>query len=218
MNHPTPAQGAEALIRIGKRLYEAGLNRGTDGNFSLRTGENAVLATCSGCEKGFLTPEDLVLLDLGGHVLSGRGRPSSEIKLHLRLYQANPRAMAAVHAHPVHATALASAGLDMVRPLLPPVVMQLGPVHTAPYALPGSDALADSILPFCQKSNAVLLANHGALTWGATAEQALTRMETLEQCAAIYLAALAAGSPQYLSPEEAFALHARGVELGNFPE
>ena len=215
--YPTDEEARDLLIRVGRLLYEEGLNTGTDGNFSCRVDGGAYLwTTCSGSAKGFLTEADLVKTDLDGRVLEGTAKPSSELKLHLNVYRCNALAQAAVHAHTVAATALASAGVGLTEPLLAPVPLQLGRVYVAPYAMTGTQVVADSILPYVKDNNAVLLANHGALTWGRDLWQAFTRMETLERCAQIYLQVRALGTPQYLTPLQEQELHDYGVRLGNF--
>ena len=217
MNWPTDQEAIQEIIRVGKLLHEEGLNTGTDGNISCRVdGGKYIWTTCSGSAKGFMTEADLVKTDLMGKVLEGTGKPSSELKLHLAVYQHNVLAQAAVHAHTVAATALASAGVGLTEPLLPPVTLQLGKVYVAPYALTGTQAVADSILPYVEENNAVLLANHGAVTWGKTLWEAFTRLETLERCAAIYLKVQTLGTPQYLTQEQERELHEYGVQLGNF--
>lgn len=217
MTYPTDREARDLIIKVGRLLYEEGLNKGTDGNLSCRVDGGAYLwTTCSGSAKGFLTDADLVKTDLEGRVVEGTARPSSELKLHLCVYKHNPLAQAAVHAHTVAATALAAAGTGLTEPLLPPVPLQLGRVYVAPYAMTGTQAVADSILPYVKDNNAVLLANHGAVTWGKDLWQAFTRMETLEQCAQIYLQVRTLGTPQYLTPEQEQELHDYGVRLGNF--
>ena len=138
--------------------------------------------------------------------------------MHLCLYQANPRALAAVHTHPPFSTAFAAANLGFDRMLLAEEGLYLGHVQVAPYATPGSVELAESILPYCWDNNAVLLANHGAVTWGKDLSEACARMETLERSARIRYYCLTMGKAQYLSDEEAQVLHQKGVALGNFPE
>ena len=199
MSYPTDAQAREEIIRVGRLLYEEGLNTGTDGNISCRVDGGAHLwTTGSGSAKGFLTEDDLVKTDLEGN------------------YRYNALAQAAVHAHSIAATALASAGVGLTEPLLPPVTLQLGKVYTAPYALTGTQAVADSILPYVRENNAVLLANHGAVTWGKDLWQAFTRMETLERCAQILIQTRMLGTPQYLSEAQEAELHAYGGQLGHF--
>ena len=205
-------------METGRQLYQQGLTVGTDGNLSCRVTENTLWTTATGARKGFLTDEWLVKTDLEGNVLEGTRNPSSELKMHLCLYRANPRALAAVHTHPPFSTAFAAANLGFDEMLLAEEGLYLGHVQVAPYATPGSQALAESILPYCRDNNAVLLANHGAVTWGKDLSEACARMETLERSARIRYYCLTMGQAKYLSAEEAQVLHQKGVALGNFPE
>lgn len=216
MRFPTDREAKDMIIKVGRALYKEGLNVGTDGNISCKTSAGTLWTTRSGSAKGWLTDADLVKCGMDGSVLEGDGKPSSELKVHLCVYRLNALANACVHAHPVAATAMASCGMDMTEPLLPPVLLQLGSVHLAPYALTGTQAVADSIAPFAADNNAVLLANHGAVAWGRSLWEAYTRMETLERCADITLRAEALGRKALLTTEQAAELHALGVKLGNF--
>jgi len=168
------------IIEAGKRLYQAGLVASNDGNISARAEDGTVWATPSGVSKGFMTEEMLVRLDLDGHVLEGSAKPSSEIKMHLRVYRENEALRAVVHAHPPKATVFASAGIPLDSAILQETVVQLGVVPLAPYAVPGSADLAEGIAPFCRDYNAVLLEYHGVTTWGTSMTQALHRMESVE--------------------------------------
>lgn len=209
-------EAQEAIIETGHQLYSQGLTVGTDGNISCRVSENTLWTTATGARKGFLSKDWLVKTDLQGTVLEGSRNPSSELKMHLCLYTHNPRARAAVHTHPPFSTAFAAANLGFDHMLLAEEGLYLGHVQVAPYATPGTAALAESILPFCQDNNAVLLANHGAVTWGKTMSEACARMETLERCARIRYYCLTMGKSNYLSPDEAAVLRQKGVQLGNF--
>jgi len=175
------------IIEIGRRMYAKNFVAANDGNISVRTGPNAVWATPTGVSKGFMTPDMLVKLDLSGKVLSGKNKPSSEIKMHLRVYKENPEVRAVVHAHPVVATSYAIAGISLERALSSEAVVLLGRVPVAPYATPGTEEVPDSIAPYCRDYNAVLLANHGALTWGRDPLEAYFRMESLEHYALMSL-------------------------------
>ncbi|HEY8529929.1 MAG TPA: class II aldolase/adducin family protein [Paenibacillaceae bacterium] len=175
------------IIEIGRRMYAKNFVAANDGNISVRTGPNAIWATPTGVSKGFMTPDMLVKLDLNGKVLSGKNRPSSEIKMHLRVYKENPEVRAVVHAHPVVATSYAIAGISLERALSSEAVVLLGKVPVAPYATPGTEEVAESIAPYCRDYNAVLLANHGALTWGRDPLEAYFRMESLEHYALMSL-------------------------------
>lgn len=216
MIYCTDQEAKAALIEIGQQLYQQGLTVGTDGNLSCRVTEDTLWTTATGARKGFLTEEWLVKTDLEGKILEGIRKPSSELKMHLCLYQANPRALAAVHTHPPFSTAFAAANLGFDQMLLAEEGLYLGQVQVAPYATPGTIELAESILPYCRNSNAVLLANHGAVTWGKNLSEACARMETLERSARIRYYCLTMGQAQYLSAEEAQVLHQKGVALGNF--
>lgn len=216
MIYCTDQEAKAALIETGHQLYQQGLTVGTDGNLSCRVTEDTLWTTATGARKGFLSDEWLVKTDLEGNLLEGSRSPSSELKMHLCLYRSNPRALAAVHTHPPFSTAFAAANLGFDEMLLAEEGLYLGHVQVAPYATPGTTELAESILPYCQDNNAVLLANHGAVTWGKDLSEACARMETLERCARIRYYCMTMGKASYLSAEEAKTLRQKGVALGYF--
>lgn len=178
---------AEEICNIGKRMYDRNYVAANDGNISVRIDEDAVLCTPTGVSKGFMTPNMLVKVNLKGEQISGNYKPSSELRMHLRIYNENPKVSAVTHAHPPVATAYAIAGIDLDKAILPEAVILLGIVPVAPYATPGTEEVPDSIAPFCKGYNAVLLANHGALTWGRDLTEAYHRMESLEHYATILM-------------------------------
>lgn len=183
--YPTDREAKTLLLEAGRRLYERGFVASNDGNMSVLVSAGTLWTTPTGVSKGFMTEDMLVKTDLAGTVLEGTRKPSSELKMHLRVYQENPDLRAAVHAHPPVATSFAIAGLPLDRPILPEAIVQLGTIPVAPYAEPGTQAVPDSIAPFCRDYGGVLLANHGALTWGYDLTQAYYRMETLEYYAQV---------------------------------
>ena len=187
MTYPTDAQAKAAILDAGRKIYQRGLVAANDGNLSVRVGENALWVTPTGVSKGSMTEEMLVKLDLDGNLLEGVRKPSSETKMHLRIYQEDPLVRAVVHAHPPAASAFAAAGLPLDRPVLQEAVVQLGTVPVAPFALPGSQGVADSVAPYCRQYRALLLEYHGAVTWGDSMEQAHYRLECLEQLATVTL-------------------------------
>jgi L-fuculose-phosphate aldolase len=126
-------------------------------------------------------------LDLHGNVLEGDAKPSSEIKMHLRVFNENPEVNAVTHAHPPIATAFSIAEIDLNKAIFAESIVMLGVIPVAKYATPGTQEVPDSIAPFCKDYNAVLLAHHGALTWGRNAMEAYFRMESLEHYALIYM-------------------------------
>lgn len=218
----TEEQAKELILEIGRRLYERRYVAANDGNISIRTGENRVWVTPTGVSKGYMTGDMLVCVDLEGNVVEGGGRPSSETGMHLRVYRENPAVGAVVHAHPVAATSFAIARVPLDVALMTESVLGLGVVPVAEYATTGTQAVPDSVAPYCRDYNAVLLANHGALTWGADAMQAYYRMETLECCASIMMnLGYLNRPPQVLTRKQVGELVAlreeRGVSAGGRP-
>jgi L-fuculose-phosphate aldolase len=185
----------QAIVEAGRRLYARRFIAACDGNISCRAdgGGAAFWTTPAGVCKGFLTEDMLVGVNTQGEAAAGEGPPSSEFGLHLRVYRENPAVRAVVHAHPPAATALACMGQSLERPILPEALLTLGPIPLAPYARPGSPAVAESAAPYCRTHNGVLLANHGAVTWGGDLWEAYYRMEKLEHFAEVLLRIEAAG-------------------------
>ena len=170
----------EQILEIGRRMYAKNYVAANDGNITCMVSPTTLWTTPAGVSKGYMTKEMLMKVDLDGHILQGTQKPSSDLKMHLRVYLENPDLTACVHAHPPAATAFAIAGIALDRPILPEAIVQLGVVPVAPYAAPGTQEVPDSIAPYCCTHNGVLLANHGALTWGTSPMQAYMRMESLE--------------------------------------
>ncbi len=210
MTQPERSVAASGIVRVCRRLYERGLVAGPDGNVSVRLGPDAILITPSGLSKVDVTEKDLVLVGLDGRLLEGDRRPSSEIRMHLRAYARRPDVSAVVHAHPPTATAFGVAGLDFVAPVLPEVILQMGAVPLIPYVTPGTEAFADSFEPLIDRSDAFLLANHGATTFGASLDVAHQRMESLEHAARILLGARLLGNVNELSASDVRALRSPG--------
>jgi L-fuculose-phosphate aldolase len=183
--YPDDAAAKRDILEAGRRLYQRGYVAANDGNLSARVSDNTVWATPSGVSKGFMTEEMLVKLDLEGNVLEGTYKPSSEIRLHLRIYREAPEVLGVVHAHPPVSAAFAAAGLPLDTALLQEAVVLLGVIPVAPFALPGTDALADSVAPFVGGYNGALLEHHGAVAWGGSVMQALHRLESIEYNATV---------------------------------
>ena len=198
----------DALVAAARRLHARGLLAGAEGNLSCRLPDGSVVITAAGADKGALTGEGMVRVSADGALLAARpgARASSELGMHLALYAQRPDVTAVVHAHPPAATAFATAGVPLPDSVLPEVPVLLGPVALVPYGRPGTAALAQQMAPFLPAHDAFLLANHGATTVGTTVEQALLRMESLEQAARILLAARVLGGAHPLPPGEVEAL------------
>ena len=185
MKYPTKQAAAQQIVEFGKRLYEKNMVAANDGNLSVKIGKNAVLVTPSGVSKGFLQEETLAVVDMDNNLLEGALPPSSETAMHLMVYKTNPKAGAAVHAHPVFGTAFAAAEIPLDKPILTESVIGIGQIPVAPFATPGTAEVPQSIAPFAEKYNGVLLAKHGVLAWGKNAEQAYFRLEAIEHTAKI---------------------------------
>ena len=197
---------ARDIVRCCRRLWEAGLIAGADGNVSVRLGRDRLLVTPRGLHKAELTTRDLVEVSLSGSHRRGSRRATTELDLHLRAYRRHGDCGAVVHAHPPVATAFAVAGEPMPADVLPELILYLGDVPVAPYATTGTPALGDVVEPLLARHVAVLLANHGAVTWGPDLATARIRMESLEHSARILLAARVLGRTTRLSPDQIDAL------------
>jgi L-fuculose-phosphate aldolase len=186
--YPSIYEAREQIIEIGKRMYMKGLVVANDGNISCKLSDDVILATPTGVSKGYMTSEMMVRLGLDGTVMDNNGyAPSSEVKMHLRVYKENPEVVAVCHAHPPVATSFSIAGIPLDRAILNEGVVAIGTVPIAKYATPGTYEVPDSIAPYCVDYNALLLANHGALTWGSDIMEAYFRMETLEYYATLLM-------------------------------
>lgn len=174
------------ICEICHLLYERGYVVSNDGNVSARTPRGTVLITPSGVGKGRMTPDLLVETDLEGQILSGDRNPSSESKMHWMLYRERDDVNAVVHAHPPVSTAFAICRRPLSRRYLAELVAGLGEVPVTEFAMLSTDEVPESVRPFVRDHSAVLLANHGALTWGPSLLSAFDRMETVEQTAKIY--------------------------------
>lgn len=192
----------QAICWAGRRLYEQGFAAANDGNISARLANGNILTTPTGVSKGELTPEILVVVTADGEVVVGELRPSTELKLHLRVYDRRPDVRAVVHAHPPYATSFAVTGRPLDAPLIAEAIVHVGPVGCASYGTPGTEQVPNSIAPLVMTQNAILLANHGALTLGPDIKAALFRMESLEFYAKITALSHQIGTPRHLSSEQ----------------
>jgi L-fuculose-phosphate aldolase len=136
---------AEELARFCIRLYEKNYIAGVEGNLSVRLPENRIMITPGRLNKGFITPQDMVVCDSDGAKLEGVHQPSSEFKIHLAAYKHRTDVNAVCHAHPVFATAFSLAGKQFDEAFLPEQVIALGMVPLVKYATPGSDLLASNL-------------------------------------------------------------------------
>lgn len=194
----------EEICEIGRRMYGRRMVAANDGNISVRISENAILCTPTGVSKGFMKPEQLCKLDLSGNVLEmekGFG-PSSEVKMHLRVYQKRPDMTAVVHAHPIFATSFAVMGRALDRPIMPEVIVNFGEIPLASYGTPSTAEIPDAIEPYLADYQAVLLEHHGALTWAKDLQTAYMKMESVEFYAELLYRTTQLGGPRELSEEK----------------
>ena len=168
------------ICEVGHILYELGFVAANDGNISVKVSDNEYYCTPTGVSKRDLTPDMIIKVDKHGNKLEGRLNPSSEIKMHMRVYQERNDVNAVVHAHPPVATAFTIAGVDLDQYILPEAVLTIGSVPTCEYGTPSTMEIPDSLLPYIQNHDAFLLQNHGALTVGCNLMKALFVMEEVE--------------------------------------
>jgi len=196
----------QEICAIGDRLYKKGFAAANDGNISYRVSENQVVCTPTMISKGFMKPSDLCVVDMEGNQLAGHRKRTSEIMLHLTLMKERPEVKAVCHCHPPHATAFGIAREPVPQCVLPEVEIFLGDVPIAQYRIPGGQDFADTILPFVHKSNVIILANHGTISWGETVEKAYWWTEVLDAYCRMLMLARGLGRVNYFSEPEARAL------------
>ena len=197
------------MAQCCRQLADRGLIAGQDGNLAVRIGRDRALVTPRGLLKALVTPADMVEVDLTGRKRRGRRNPTSELDLHLRILKRRPDVGAVVHAHPPTATAFSVAGEGFYAFVLPELILLCGRVPLVPYGTPGTPEVADRLEPHLVGHDAWLLANHGAVTVGATLDAAWIRMESLEHAARIVFAARALGRVTELDPEHVTRLVAQ---------
>ena len=196
-------QARKLIIEIGKLLYERSYVVSSDGNISCRLDENTILATPTMTCKGRMMEDGLALTDLDGKALNDK-KASSELAMHLLIYKMRPDINAVCHAHPPHGTAFSAAGLAIDAPILSEVILTLGCVPLTSYGTPSTNELTDSMKPFVEHHNALLMANHGAVAYGRDLWEAFDRLETLEHTAKIAILSRALGGANDL-PKEAIS-------------
>jgi L-fuculose-phosphate aldolase len=195
------AQLRQEIVRVCRMLHRKNYLAATDGNVSVRLGDQ-ILLTPSGVNKGMMEEDQVITVDLEGRLLAGTGRPTSELRMHLLVYELRPDAGAVVHAHLPYATACTLAGISLLEPILPEVVITLKGIPTAAYATPGTEEVPKAIRDLIQEFDAILLSRHGAMTLGQDVMDAYNKMEKLEHTARVVLAARLQGPVSPLSASE----------------
>ena len=192
------------ICEIGKRIYDRGMVAANDGNISVKLSENEFLCTPTGVSKGFMTPDYICKVDKKGKVIQANGnfKPSSEIKMHMRVYEERPDVQSVVHAHPMYATGFAIAGIPLDQPIMPEAIISLGTVPIAPYGTPSTMEIPDAVAQFLQTYDAVLLENHGALAYSDSLLAAYHKMESVEFYAQLLFISKQLGGPKEIPEKE----------------
>ena len=197
------------ICDIGKRIYNRGMVAANDGNISVKLNDHEFLCTPTGVSKGFMTPEYICKVDENGQVIqANKGfKPSSEIKMHMRVYKERPDVQSVVHAHPMYATAFAIAGIPLTQPIMPEAVIALGCVPIAEYGTPSTEEIPIAVSKFLQYFDAVLLENHGALAYSDSLLNAYHKMESVEFYAQLLFLSRQLGGPKELSKAQVERLY-----------
>jgi L-fuculose-phosphate aldolase len=194
----------KTIIEIGRRIWTRGYVAANDGNITVKISDKEILTTPTGVSKGFMTPDMIIKMDFEGKIVSDNSKfkPSSEVKMHLEVYQQREDIQAVIHAHPPYCTSFAVAGIPLDKCVLPEAILTIGAVPIAEYGTPSTMEIPDSIRPHIQNTDAVLLANHGAITLGSDLINAYHRMETLEHAANIVFLAIQLGNVNVIPKDQ----------------
>lgn len=207
---PAAIEPRRQLTRFSHWMYRLGFAPGTSGNLSVRLDDSRILATPTGCSKALLRPIDMVIVDYDGRLLSGTRNVTSEIGMHLAIYRSRPDVDAVIHSHPPIATGFASCGLALDAPICAEIIMTLGKIPLAPYATTGTDEVGASLQPLLRDHDAILMANHGLVSYGKDLLDAFMKMETCEHFAQVCLTAHHLGCSKFLEEDALNKLkHAR---------
>jgi L-fuculose-phosphate aldolase len=208
-------EDAEHIVEICRRLHQRFWLSSADGNVSIRLDDERILITPTGLHKGFVEWRDMALVDREGQVLWGK--PSSEKLMHLEIYRRLPLARAIVHPHPPHAIAWSVARpewKELPIDALTELVLAVGRIPIAPYALPGTQQMGDVLFPDLESTRVMILARHGALAWGESLEEAYNGIERIEHASVILAAAHAMGGITCLPADEFARLRVLREKLG----
>jgi len=202
------------ICTAGRWFHERSFVASTDGNISVRLDPRRVLTSPTAICKGMMAPDDLVITDAQGGKVAGRRNASSELDMHLLIYRRRPDVNAVCHAHPPVATGYAAAGLPLNKALVSELVLSLGCIPVARYGTPGTPELSNALEPLVQHYDAILMANHGVVTYGPDLLTAFFRMETVEHFARVSLVTELLGKQVLLSSGDVEKLLAARARYG----
>lgn len=208
----SPRDTVQELLAVCHRMYDKGFVTATDGNVSVRLANESFLVTATAVCKGYATEDDLVVVNNRGEVVAGEGKASTELAMHLLIYQKRSDVRGVVHGHPTYATGFATARIPLNECLFPEVIVGLGSVPLARYATPSTEEVVQAIAPFVSNADAVLLANHGVVAYGGTLSEAYFKLEKVEHAAHITFVARLLGGEVPLTQEEVERLRRISVE------
>lgn len=211
---PSDVDLIDQLLDICHRLHRAGMVAANDGNVSAVCDDGNIITSVTNVSKGAMTARQVVKVDRQGNPLEDGKKPSSELRMHLAIYQDRPDVRAVVHAHPPYATGFAAAGLALDKCVLPEIVMTLGSIPLAEYGTPSTEEVPEAVSKWIGQADAVLLTNHGAVTVGNSLMEAWYRMERIEHYAKICFIARQLGGERVLSQEEVEKIYALREEAG----
>lgn len=179
----------ERMCAMGDRMWKKDYVDGNGGNLVVRVGKNLFLTTQTLISKGYMTPETIAMVDFDGKQLAGKYKRTSECMTHLAIYRNQPKARATCHAHPPHATAFAVANVQPPTCMIPEAEVFLGQIGMAEYQTPGTPANAKAVGDVAKDHHAILMVNHGVITWGDHIEDAYWKMENVDAyCKTVWIA------------------------------
>jgi len=194
-NSPEARAAKEEMRAVGRKLWERGYVDGNGGNISFRISDRFVLCSPTLLSKGDIKPEDICMVDMGGNQVAGKRKATSEIKVHIEIFKAQPKAKSCVHAHPIHATAYSIVGKVPPAYIIPEAELFIGIVAFAGYETPGTKEIAEQVVPLCKEHNTILMANHGIICWSDTVTHAEWLVEVLDNYCATLILASQLGAP-----------------------
>lgn len=205
----------EGICEVAISLHEKNMLAAADGNISYKYDDDTIYITPRGQSKAKIHKDDIAVISMSGEVLTGE--PSSEMLMHLKIYQTCPEAKAVIHAHPPVATAWTIARpelSELPKECISELILACGAIPIVPFAFPGTEEMGHKLDPFLPDSRVLLLSRHGALTWGESLTEAHRGMERLEHAATILHAAVTLGGITPLPEDVVEKLKEKRRELG----
>ncbi len=187
------------VARFMRRLYDRGLTTTSGGNISLRVSDEHILITPSATDKGFMKWKEVGIINITGTNLTPDLKPSIETGMHLAIYRKKYDIRGIIHAHPVFASTFTALKHEINTNLTAEATAILGQPVMVPYALMGTDELAEIVSGNISKSEILLLENHGIVAAGSSLLQAFDRIEVLENAARMTLIAGLSGQKSPLT-------------------